>query len=124
MSRAGKTPAPFSDARRHAWLRLWRSENIGPRTFQTLLKRFGSAEAALEALPDLAVRSGRAIKIASEESISRELEAAEKLGARFIAMAEPEYPQILLAIDTPPALIAVRGHADLLNRPAVAIAPC
>jgi DNA processing protein len=121
MSRAGKTPAPFSDARRRAWLRLWRSENIGPRTFQMLLKRFGSAEAAFEALPDLAGRSGRTIKIASEESIGRELEATAQLGARFIAMAEPEYPQLLLAIDTPPALIAVRGQADLLNRPAVAI---
>jgi DNA processing protein len=121
MSRVGTTPAPFSDARRRAWLRLWRSENIGPRTFQTLLKRFGSAEAALEALPDLAGRSGRTIKIASEDSIDRELEAAARLGARFIALAEPEYPQLLLAIDTPPALIAVRGQADLLNRPAVAI---
>ncbi|MDR3461235.1 MAG: DNA-processing protein DprA, partial [Beijerinckiaceae bacterium] len=117
----GASPVPFSDARRRAWLRLWRSENIGPRTFQTLLKRFGSAEAALEALPDLAGRSGRAIKIASADSIDRELEAAARLGARFIAMAEPEYPQLLQAIDTPPALIAVRGHVDLLNRPAVAI---
>jgi DNA processing protein len=121
MSPGGAEPGPFSDTRRRAWLRLWRSENIGPRTFQTLLKRFGSAEAALEALPGLANRSGRAVKIASEDSISRELEAAAKLGARFIAMAEPEYPQLLLAIDTPPALIAVRGRAELLNRPSVAI---
>jgi DNA processing protein len=114
-------PEPFTDARRLAWLRLWRSEKIGPRTFQTLLKRFGSAEAALDALPNLVARAGRAIKIADAAAIAREMEAADRLGARFIAMVEPDYPQLLREIDTPPALIAVRGQAEVLNRPAVGI---
>ena len=65
MSAAGAA-VRFTPARRFAWLRLWRSENIGPRTFQTLLKRFGSVEAALDALPDLLTRTnpGRTIRIA------------------------------------------------------------
>jgi DNA processing protein len=44
---------PLTDAQRFDWLRLWRSESIGPRTFHTLINRFGSARAALEALRGL-----------------------------------------------------------------------
>ncbi len=119
----GKAATPFSDARRFAWLRLWRSENIGPRTFQTLLARFGTAEAALEALPDLlrARRPGRAIRIAAIADIEREIAAAARLAARFIAMDEPDYPQALRFIDSPPAVIAVRGRTECLNRPSLAI---
>ncbi|WP_246725305.1 DNA-processing protein DprA [Beijerinckia sp. L45] len=115
--------APFTEARRLAWLRLWRSDNIGPRTFQTLLKRFGSAEAALEALPDLLRHNnpGRAIKIAAVADIERELDLAARCGARFIAMAEPTYPKLLLEIDSPPAVIAARGNLDTLNRAAIGI---
>ena len=119
----GDTREPFSEARRFAWLRLWRSENIGPRTFQTLLKRFGSAEAALEALPDLLRNSnpGRAIRIASVADIEQELETAKGLGARFLCRDEVGYPPLLREIDSAPAVIAVRGQAGVLARPAIAI---
>ena len=50
------------------WLRLARTENVGPVTFDQLIRRFGSATAALEALPGLAQRGGRAIRIADELS--------------------------------------------------------
>ena len=113
----------FSPTRRFAWLRLWRSENIGPRTFQTLLKRFGSAEAALDALPGLIARNnpGRSIRIAAQGDIEKELEQAEQLGARFLCLDEPGYPAPLRAIDTAPAVIAVRGRSEILVRPAIAI---
>ncbi len=114
-------PQAFSPATRFAWLRLWRSENVGPRTFQTLLSRFGSAEAALEALPQLARVSGRAIAVASREEIERELATAERYGAVFLCRDEPTYPARLREIDSPPAVIAVRGRAAILARPAVAI---
>ena len=39
-------------AQRLDWLRLIRSDNVGPRTFRMLLRRCGSAGAAIEALPD------------------------------------------------------------------------
>ncbi len=61
----------LSDAQRFDWLRLWRSELIGPHTFRTLINRFGSARAALEALPRLAP-SGKPVRIASIEEIERE----------------------------------------------------
>ena len=54
-----------TDVERLAWLRLIRSENIGPVTFRELLRRFGSAGAALEVVPELAARSGRRIRVAS-----------------------------------------------------------
>ncbi len=121
------TPAPrlqpFSAARRFAWIRLWRSDNIGPRSFETLLSRFGSAEAALDALPDLLRRTnpGRAIRIAEAAEIERELEIAWRQGAHFLCSGEPGYPALLRAIDTKPAVIAVRGRLEILDRPAIAI---
>ena len=114
---------PFDDARRFAWLRLWRSENIGPRTFATLLQRFGSAEAALDALPELIARNrpGRPIRLADIGEIEREVEVARLMGARFLCLGEPGFPALLREIDTAPAVIAVRGHAGVLDRPAIAI---
>ena len=51
----------LTHAQRIDWLRLIRSENIGPRTFQTLVNHYGGARAALGALPELA-RHGGALK--------------------------------------------------------------
>ena len=106
----------LSDAQRFDWLRLWRSENIGPRTFWALLHRYGSAGAALAALPRLMPR-GRPAKVAFVEDIERE----PRSGARFVAMGEAEYSPHLANIDAAPPLIAVRGHLPVFQRPAVAI---
>lgn len=108
---------------RLAWLRLIRSENVGPVTFRTLINRFGGAEAALEALPDLARRGGsaRALRIASIEDAEAEMAQAERLGARFVCLGEPDYPALLRAADGSPPVIAIMGKAEQLNRPSVAI---
>jgi len=45
-------------AQRLDWLRLIRTDNVGPATFRTLIQRFGSAAAALDALPHLTSRGG------------------------------------------------------------------
>ena len=114
---------PFDEARRFAWLRLYRSENIGPRTFAMLLKRFGSAEAALDSLPELLrkTKPGRPIRLASVGDIEREMEAARRMGARFLCLDEPDFPSLLREIDSAPAVVAVRGRAAMLDRPAIAI---
>ncbi len=112
----------LTDEQRLDWLRLIRSENVGPRTFRTLLNRFGGASAALEALPDLARKSGRLLlKVATRVEAEKEMAAAARLGVRFVAMGEPDYPKTLQAIDTAPPLIAVRGSSEVLARPCVAI---
>lgn len=112
----------LSDEQRLDWLRLIRSERIGPRTFRALVNQFGGAGAALDALPALARRTGRAaLKITTRAEALREIEASARLGARFIALGEPDYPRTLLAIDTAPPLVSVRGDARILGRPTVAI---
>ncbi len=115
--------ARLSDEQRFDWLRLVRSENVGPRTFRTLIDNCGSAGAALEALPELARRGGvtRPIRIASAQDIERELASARRLGVRFVAIADPDYPAVLRHIDSAPPVLAVRGREEALQQPAVAI---
>ncbi len=110
-------------AARLDWLRLIRSENVGPIVFQQLLTRFGSAGAALRALPDLARRGGgrRNIKLCSQAAAEAEFEAAAAIGARPVASCEAAYPPRLGALPDPPPLIYVLGDAARLSRPVVAI---
>ncbi|MEK1900203.1 MAG: DNA-processing protein DprA [Rhizobium sp.] len=113
----------LTERQRIAWLRLIRSDNVGPATFRDLINHFGSAEAALSMLPELSARGGatRSIRIATEAEAYRELEAAQRFGARFVSIGEPDYPQALRQIDGAPPLLAVKGDLSVLNRPAVGI---
>ncbi|KQP59982.1 DNA processing protein DprA [Methylobacterium sp. Leaf111] len=111
----------LTDAQRLDWLRLIRSEGIGPRSFRTLVNRFGGAGPALDALPNLTGRSGRRITPPSREEAEVELRAAGRLGARLVALGEADYPKLLQAADSAPPLIAIRGEAAILNRPAIAL---
>ncbi len=113
----------LSDAERLAWLRLSRTENVGPVTFAHLIRRFGTAAEALEAIPSLARRGGRAglLRIPSLAEAEAELAAGEALGARLIAACEPDFPPLLAALDPPPPLIWARGRPEIAARPGVAI---
>jgi DNA processing protein len=113
---------PLSNNERRAWLRLSRTEHVGPVTFQSLIARFGSAAAALEELPRLAQRGGgKNFVLPDERDCDRELEALAKLGGRMIASCEPDYPRGLAALDAPPPLISVLGHPHLLRKEMIAI---
>jgi len=122
MATRPKSPT-FTDEQRFDWLRLIRSENVGPRTFRALLNNCGGARAALEALPELARRGGaaRPIRVASADEIERELAVARKLGVRFVALGEPAYPPVLRQIDSAPPVLALAGREEALQQPAVAI---
>jgi DNA processing protein len=113
----------LSDAERLAWLRLIRSEHVGPITFHELLAHFGGARAALDALPEMASRGGgrRGARICPLDEAERELEAAAKCGAALAALGEADYPSLLAQIDAPPPLVYVKGVAGLWGRPVVAI---
>jgi DNA processing protein len=113
----------LTDDQRLDWLRLIRSENIGPRTFRALLNHFGGARGALAALPDLAQRGGasRPGRICTIEEAETELAAARREGVAFVALGEPAYPARLRMIDDPPPLIAVRGIIATLTSPMIAI---
>ena len=121
---SGKIPGVrLTDEQRIDWLRLIRSENVGPRTFRSLLNHFGGARGALDALPDLARRGGaaRPSRLCSQAEAERELEAAARLGVALVALGEPEYPARLRMIDDAPPLICVRGKIEALSQPMVAI---
>ena len=117
------TASELTHDERIDWLRLIRSDNIGPRTFKSLLQNFGSARAALDALPALARRGGatRPIRICPRTDAEREFETAQRLGAKFVGTCEAAYPRRLAAIDDAPPLIAVRGNLAALARPMIAI---
>jgi DNA processing protein len=120
---ASKDGIRLTDEDRLDWLRLIRSENVGPRTFRALLNQFGSAQAALAALPNLARRGGASgpASICARADAERELKAARSAGVSFVAQGEPGYPWRLGMIDDPPPLIAVRGHLAVLERPMIAV---
>jgi DNA processing protein len=113
----------LTDEERLDWLRLIRSQNVGPRTFRALLNQFGSAQAALAALPNLARRGGASgpASICARADAERELKAARSAGVSMLALGEPGYPWRLGMIDDPPPLIAVRGHLPVLERPMIAV---
>ena len=112
----------LSETERRDWLRLARTENVGPVTFDQLLQRFGTATAALAALPGLAARGGRSsLKLATQAQVDKELADGAALGAKLIASCEAAFPQALAALDPPPPVIWARGRVELLDRACVAI---
>ena len=74
-------------------------------------------------LPELARRGGAQApgRICPLAEAQREIEAAARLGAVFVALGEPDYPARLRMIDDAPPLISVRGQVDVLKSPMVAI---
>ncbi len=112
----------LTDEQRIDWLQLSRSENVGPVLFYQLVNRYGSAAAALEALPGLARRGGRrGLRIYPRAQARAALEAAARLGARFVARGEKGYPPLLRHIEGPPPLLCIRGRDELANMPLVAM---
>ena len=110
----GSEAQHISPDERRDRLRLIRSQNIGPVTFQALMRHFGTAAAALEGAVALSRRSGgRAIRLAGREAAEAEMEALDRLGGRLIALGEPDYPPALAAVPDPPPLIQTMGNADL-----------
>ncbi len=113
----------LTDEQKLDWLRLIRSDNIGPRTFRALLNHYGGARAALEAVPDWARRGGASgpVRVCSRADAEREWSESVRRGVALVALGEPDYPTRLGMIDDPPPLIGVRGTTEILDRPAIAV---
>jgi DNA processing protein len=112
----------LNDRQRLDWLRLIRAENVGPRTFRSLINEFGTAARALTRLPELARRGGRgSLNIPGEDEAQAEMAAAARIGVRFVALGERDYPPLLRETGDAPPLLAVRGQIEVLTRPAMAI---
>ena len=103
-------------------LRLLRTPGIGPVTFRQLILRFGTAAAALDAVPDLARRGGGKTPLLwSRDQAEREIARVEKLGARFLALGQGLYPRLLAELEDAPPLLVAKGNLNLLDRQSVAI---
>ena len=112
----------LSEEQRIDWLRLIRSDNIGPRTFRDLVNYYGGARGALNALPTLARRGGASgTRICSRANAEAELKACRARGIELIALGEPDYPARLTMIDDAPPLLGVRGQLAILARSLIAI---
>ena len=104
-----------------ASLRLIRTPNIGPMTFSLLLQRYGSARAALDAVPELARRGGRSLKPASRPAATAEIEAVEAAGAKLLFKRGDDYPKALERFDDAPPVLSARGTTALLSSPSIAV---
>jgi len=107
-------------AEKTAILRLARSANIGPVTYRQLIARFGTAVAALDAVPALARLGGaRAMALADVAAAEAEMEAAERIGARHLFLGLPPYPSLLAGLPDAPVVLTMKGHPRLFDQPAV-----
>jgi DNA processing protein len=112
----------LSDEQKLNWLRLIRTRHVGPVTFWRLINYFGGAEQALKVLPDFLLRAGKKDQTpVSTKMVKRELQAAQKLGAKLVARGEPGYPDALARLDAPPPLLYIKGNPALANLPGIAI---
>ncbi|MEL7213211.1 MAG: DNA-processing protein DprA [Pseudomonadota bacterium] len=105
-----------------AWFRLLRSRRVGVATFFRLLKEHGTAEAALDALPDVAKAAGvQRYQVCPEGVVQAELAAGRRAGATLVRYGTPDYPKALCDIPDPPPLFWAIGDLALLHKPSIAL---
>ena len=103
-------------------LRLLRTAGIGPVTYRQLIARFGTATAALDAVPDLARRGGgESPALHSRADAEREIARVEKLGGKYLMLGQGLYPRLLAELEDAPPLLIAKGKLSLLDQPAVAM---
>ena len=104
---------PVNDAGRFSWLRLARSANVGPVTFASLLNRYESASAALEAIPELAKNGGaKRVRLSDPALVEKELEAAAGIGAQMLALGAGNYPGNLAVMGSAPPVLWALGAPE------------
>lgn len=125
MESTGSQPtlseSQLTQAEAFARIRLLRSPNIGPISYRQLIARFGTAGAALDALPDLGKRGRGVYHPASAESIEREVVAVRQAGARYLFHDQPDYPALLAELENAPPIVTCRGRLALASAPCVAL---
>ena len=105
-----------------ARLRLVRTTGIGPVSYRQLIARFGTAQAAIDALPLLARRGGGRIpQIAEASLVEREMAATARLGARYLFLGDADYPPLLAELETAPPALIVQGDIARATQPCIAV---
>jgi DNA processing protein len=111
----------LTQAEAFARIRLLRSPRIGPVSYAQLLARYGDANAALEALPDIGKSGGQSYQAAPRERVEREVDAVRRAGAKYLFHDQPDYPALLREIDGAPPILTFRGDLALASNPCVAV---
>lgn len=101
------------------WLRLSRTETVGPITFHRLLAKYGTPANALDALPFLTKK--KPITICPASVAERELETLYKCGGHMLFAGDDTYPLALTSLEDAPPVLSVLGNPALLNRQSVAV---
>lgn len=123
MPQAKHHTAAFTNQEKIDWLRLSRTDNVGPITFYRLLETYGSAAGALDALPSLSKRGGKMRPLTAPpiDDVLREYEELHKRGGDIICAGEPDYPIPLAATEDAPPVLTYIGNRKLFRRPALAV---
>ncbi|HEX6803164.1 MAG TPA: DNA-processing protein DprA [Terriglobales bacterium] len=110
------------------WLALTLTPGLGPTRAKRLVEFFGGIESVLHAslteleaagLPVEAAQSlgtGRSVELAHDETAK-----AAAAGAHLIALDDTRYPTRLRQIYDPPLVLYVRGNAEALAQPGIAV---
>jgi len=115
-------PCVLDETERLAWLRLWRTKNVGPVTFRKVLQRFQGAGSALDQLATSGGGFGVcASDIPSRWAVEEEYAAYDDHGAVLVGWCEPAYPPLLRACPDAPPFVVVKGELGCLTKPLFAI---
>ena len=117
----------MADGELRGWLRLTLVPGVGGEARRQLLKAFGLPgavfAAGLSALRGV-IGSPLADQLVTHDcdaQIAVAVEWAAQPGNHLVTLADPDYPQALLATADPPVLLYVKGDVGLLNKPGFAI---
>lgn len=113
----------LSNAERLSWLRLARTEGIGPINFHKLVRRYGTASKAIEALPHLMTKAGanRGLSVYPVDVAEREIDATRQAGATLVAFGEADYPAALMQAESAPPVLCMSGNFSMAQRKSVGI---
>lgn len=109
------------------WIWLSAVEGVGPKKFDQLIERFGSARAVWDAAPDADLRflgsaASRNLRKARDERVFYQIFAQmENTGQRAITKLSKDYPERLNNIFDPPPTLYVIGEANLNPRRAIGV---
>lgn len=104
-----------------ARIRLLRSPNVGPVSYRQLLARFGTAQRAIEALPELGSRGKKSYAPAPEGLIESEVRSVRKADAAYLFHDQSDYPPLLSELESAPPILIIRGNKQIATMPGVAM---
>jgi DNA processing protein len=111
------------------WVRLNLTRGIGPAGALNLLRAFGVPEeifSASHARLSEVVGAALATRLSAPDDetdaeVDTALEWAQQPQNRLLTLSDPDYPQRLLEISDPPALLYVTGNVSALSAPGIGI---